>query len=273
MEATGHYNDNLLYFLQSHSYTVTIFNPLATNLYRKAMTLRKTKTDKIDALVIAKMLLSNYEGNQTENNDRIKDLKACTRFRQRLNGKITKEKIHFSILIEIVFPELSESVWSTNQKSVYELLKQYPNVRDLSRAHLTTLTNCLLKGSNGKYGQEKAIEIRNKTKNSIGKVSKYLDIELLSIIKTIEHFQDEIRIIDSEIKNLMLEINSPLLSIPEISYRLGSVILAEIGDIDNFKNPSKLLAFCGLDPSIYESGNYSGEGRMVKRGSKYLRWP
>ncbi|WP_201763257.1 transposase [Enterococcus faecalis] len=70
----------------------------------------------------------------------------------------------------------------------------------------------------------------------------------------------------------MLEINSPLLSIPGISYRLGSVILAEIGDIDNFKNPSKLLAFCGLDPSIYESGNYSGEGRMVKRGSKYLRW-
>ncbi|WP_201763256.1 IS110 family transposase [Enterococcus faecalis] len=183
MEATGHYNDNLLYFLQSHSYNVTIFNPLATNLYRKSMTLRKTKTDKIDALVIAKMLLSNYEGNQTENNDRIKDLKACTRFRQRLNEKITKEKIHFSRLIEIVFPELSESVWSTNQKSVYELLKQYPNVIDLSRAHLTTLTNCLLKGSNGKYGQEKAIEIRNKAKNSIGKVSKYLDIELLSILK------------------------------------------------------------------------------------------
>ncbi|NRT92109.1 transposase [Clostridium beijerinckii] len=63
------------------------------------------------------------------------------------------------------------------------------------------------------------------------------------------------------------------MSIPGISYTLASIILAEIGDIDRFTDPAKLLAFSGLDPSTYQSGKYNATHTpMVKRGSTYLRW-
>lgn len=67
--------------------------------------------------------------------------------------------------------------------------------------------------------------------------------------------------------------DSPILSIPGISFRTAGSILAEIGDISKFDSPAKLLAFAGLDPSMYQSGKFfSTHSVMVKRGSKYLRF-
>ena len=79
--------------------------------------------------------------------------------------------------------------------------------------------------------------------------------------------------IDKELKNMITELNTPILSIPGISYVSAAFILAEIGDINNFDSPAKLQAFAGLDPSTYQSGKYTAtQSKMVKRGSKYLRW-
>ena len=71
----------------------------------------------------------------------------------------------------------------------------------------------------------------------------------------------------------MLEIDSPVMTIPGISFVLGAIIISEIGDISNFQDPSKLLAFAGCEPSTYQSGKYLANiTPMVKRGSKYLRY-
>ena len=59
LEATGHYSYNLLGFLLDKGLATYIINPLHTNLYRKSLTLRKTKTDKVDAHTIAMMLMSD----------------------------------------------------------------------------------------------------------------------------------------------------------------------------------------------------------------------
>lgn len=68
-------------------------------------------------------------------------------------------------------------------------------------------------------------------------------------------------------------IDSPILSIPGISYTLAAIIQAEINDINKFENPAKLLAFAGLDPSTYQSGKFTSSHQvMIKRGSKYLRY-
>ena len=72
---------------------------------------------------------------------------------------------------------------------------------------------------------------------------------------------------------ILAEIDSPITTIPGIGTVLGSMILAEIGDINRFSTPSQLLAFAGLEPSVSESGkSVSSTGKMVKRGSSYLRW-
>lgn len=71
----------------------------------------------------------------------------------------------------------------------------------------------------------------------------------------------------------MQELDSPILSIPGVGITLGSIILAEIRDIDNFKSPNQLLAYAGCEPSVSTSGiNQLETGRMVKRGSSQLRW-
>ena len=67
--------------------------------------------------------------------------------------------------------------------------------------------------------------------------------------------------------------DSVIMTIPGIGYINGGMILGEIGDIHRFSNPNKLLAFAGLDPSVYQSGNFQAKTtRMSKRGSRVLRY-
>ncbi|MCH4198655.1 transposase, partial [Clostridium tyrobutyricum] len=109
--------------------------------------------------------------------------------------------------------------------------------------------------------------------NSIGTSSRALSFELQQTIRLIQSVQVEIDALELQIKEVVIEINSPLISIPGISYTLAAIILSEIGDIERFSSPCKLLAFAGLDPSTYQSGKYNASHTpMVKRGSSYLRF-
>ena len=61
LEATGHYSYNLLGFLLDKGFPTYVINPLLSNLYRKSLSLRQTKTDKIDSRMIAYMLVSDVD--------------------------------------------------------------------------------------------------------------------------------------------------------------------------------------------------------------------
>ena len=98
-------------------------------------------------------------------------------------------------------------------------------------------------------------------------------LELKHTIKLIRELDSEIEEIETEIKTIMDEINSPILSIPGISYRMGAMIVSEIGDFSQFDSPDKILAFAGMSPSTYQSGQLDNcHSRMEKRGSRYLRY-
>lgn len=98
-------------------------------------------------------------------------------------------------------------------------------------------------------------------------------MELRMLLKRIDLLSEQIAEYDTEIKVIMDKIDLPILSIPGISYTLSAIIVAEIGDISRFSSPAKLLAFAGLEPSIYQSGKFvPTSGKMVKRGSPFLRW-
>ena len=98
-------------------------------------------------------------------------------------------------------------------------------------------------------------------------------LELKHTIKLIRELNTEIKEIDIEIKRIMDDINSPILSVPDIGYSLGAMIVSEIGDFNNFSTPDKILAFAGLSPSTYQSGKLDNAyAHMEKRGSRYLRY-
>lgn len=274
LEATGHYCYNLLGFLLNRNLTTFVLNPLHTNLYRKGLSLRKTKTDKVDAKTIATMLMSGVVSKPyTHLAYHNEELKSLTRYRFNLVQERARQKTSVARLVNILFPELEKVVPSLHTPSVYVLLSEFPCASFIAETNIIRLTNLLSKVSRGHYGREKAEKIRDAARRSIGSVSPAKSLELKHTIALIRKLSAEIDEIDSSIKRMMNNINSPILSIPGISYKMGAMIVAEVGDFSNFDSPDKLLAYSGLSPSTYQSGQLvNARAKMEKRGSKYLRY-
>lgn len=274
LEATGHYNCNLLGFLKRKGLSTIVINPLYTSQCRKSISLRKTKTDKVDARTIASMIMSDvslkpYSDTLYHN----EDLKSLSRYRFDKVSERAKLKQSVSRLVNILFPELEKLVSTIHAKAVYELLSEFPGAHQLASSNLKHLTALLETASKGHFGREKAVEIREAARRSISTYLPAKSLELRHTIKLIRELDSEISEIEAEIKKIMDMIDSPILSIPGISYATGSMILSEIGDFSRFSNPDKILAFAGCSPSTYQSGQlYSSHATMEKRGSKYLRW-
>ena len=273
LEATGHYSNNILNFLTEKGFNIYLINPLQTNLYVKGQSLRKTKTDKLDAHVIATMLVSDNLKPYIPVSYHISELKSLTRHRFRLVKENSKFKTSLVRLVDIVFPELPKIVSSVAQKSCLALLYELPSAKDIAESNLTHLTHLLSDNSNKKFDREKALQIRDLARKSIGLNSNSVSFELKQTISIIQFIQEQLDDVEKRIKEILKEINSPILTIPGISFKTAGSIIAEIGDISRFDSPAKLLAFAGLDPSMYQSGKFfSTHSVMVKRGSKYLRF-
>ena len=275
LEATGHYSYNLLGFLLDNGLSTYVLNPLRTNLYRKSLSLRKTKTDRVDARTIASMLLSDsglkpYTDTAYHN----EELKSLTRYRFDKVKERAKLKTSISRLVNILFPELEKLVPSLHLSSVYALLSEFPGAAQIAASHLTKLTNLLSQASKGRYGKETAILFRETARSSIGSVMPAKSLELKHTIKLIQELTAEIDEIEVAIKQIMdEEIHSPILTIPGISYRMGAMILAEIGDFNRFDSADQILAYAGMSPSTYQSGQLNNcYSHMEKRGSRYLRY-
>ena len=274
LEATGHYSYNLLGYLLDKGLPTYVINPLQTNLFRKSQTLRKTKTDKVDCKTIAALLVSSmdlqpYSLTSYHN----EELKSLSRYRFDKVKERARLKAGVTRLVNILFPELEKLVPTLHMKSVYALLKEYPGAYKIATAHLTKLTNILAENSKGRYSKDKAVEIRNAARNSIGSVMPAKSLELSHTIALIDTLSAEIDEVEAAIKKIMNELDSPIVTIPGIKFRMGAIILSEIGDISRFKSADKLLAFSGISPSTYQSGKFTASFvHMEKRGSKYLRY-
>ena len=274
LEATGHYSYNLLGYLLDKGLHTFVINPLHTNLYRKSLSLRKTKTDEVDARTIAMMLMSDVNlKSYSDISYHNEELKSLTRYRFDKVQERARLKQSVSRLVTILFPELEKLVPTLHIASVYALLSELPSTGKIASCHLTHLTKLLENASKGRYSKEKAIEIREAARVSIGSNMPAKSLELKHTLHLISELDSEISEIESEIKQIMDQISSPILTIPGIGYRMGAMILAEIGDFSRFDSPDKILAYAGASPSTYQSGQLeSSYSHMEKRGSRYLRF-
>ena len=274
LEATGHYSYNLLGFLLDKGLPTYAINPLHTNLYRKSLSLRKTKTDKVDAHTIASMIMSDVNlKSYSDTSYHNEELKSLTRYRFDKVKERARLKQSISRLVTILFPELEKLVPTLHMASVCAMLSEFPSASAIASAHLTRLTNLLFESSKGRYGKDTAVIFREAARNSIGSHMPAKSLELKHTIRLIHELDAEIEEIESEIKFIMDKIDSPILTIPGISYRMGAMIIAEIGDFSRFDSPDKILAYAGMSPSTYQSGQLDNcYSHMEKRGSRYLRY-
>lgn len=274
LESTAHYGDNLVRYLVASFYKVCVLNPIKTSSMRKN-NIRKTKTDKVDTYIICKTLMMQDHLRFVSFYDLdLMDLKALGRFRQKTMKQRTRLKIQLTSYLDEVFPELQYFFKSgLHQKSVYALLKEAPTPETIASMHMTHLAHLLKSTFHGHFDKETAQQLRVLAKKSVGASDSALSIQVTHTISQIELLDSQLEKVEAEMTEIMKFNDSVIMTIPGIGYINGGMILGEIGDIHRFSNSNKLLAYAGLDPSVYQSGNFHAtKTRMSKRGSKVLRY-
>ncbi len=272
LESTAHYGNNLVEFLVSRRMNVCVINPIQTASMRKG-NIRKTKTDRVDTFLIAKTLMVQAPRFYSKQDIDIMHLKNLGRFRQTLVKQRTSAKIKLTSFLDQAFPELQYFFNGIHHKAVYALLKEAPSPERIASMHMTHLAHLLETASHGHFKKDKAKELRVLAQKSVGSSDSSISIQITQTIEQVALLDSQIHDVETEITTIVQAIDSVILTIPGISYVVAGLILGEIGDVVRFPSSNQLLAFAGLDPSVYQSGNFSASRtRMSKRGSKMLRY-
>ena len=271
IESTGHYGRNLADFLEAHGFDVREVNPILTSNWRRALSVRKVKNDAVDAEALAMWLLAGNPTKRRRSVSEMDDLKSLARSRTFHSQIIGDCKRKAAAITDIVFPEMGRFFAYPFGKAAVAVLERWPGARPLSRARVDSIEKVMREASKGKYGRSDAERLKALAKSSIGQESGPLEFRLRQLLAQMAFTQAQLADLDAELAKLVE--GSPITTIPGIGMVCAAGILGEIGDITRFDSASKLVAFAGCDPSVFESGQYtSPHARMSKRGSVYLRW-
>ena len=275
MESTACYHINLYSFLVSLGYSVMVINPLLISNFVK-LQLRKTKTDKKDAYVIAQFLLLNQDSlSQTILSSDISDLRDLSRQRESLVDQMSSIKSEIKRLLTITFPEL-EHISGIFTKSMLRLLCHYPSAGSIKQAKRSKIAKILIPGSYGKQTDESVERIVKAAQVSVGTSSATKEIILRQKVSLLIQLEEHLR----ELTDILIELCQGkiqgdmdiLTSMKGIGEKTAVNFLIEIGgDIKQFESHKKVIAMAGLDPALYQSGKIDRKGRISKRGNRHLR--
>ncbi|MCW6702643.1 IS110 family transposase, partial [Anaerococcus sp. NML200537] len=274
MEATGHYWLSLYSYLAQKNFTVRLINPIQTDGWRQGIEIRKRKTDIIDSLLIADLLRYGDFVETSLSNEDYLSLRNLSRFRSYLISSIGDLKRKTIALLDQVFPEYASSFSNIFGKTSKEILSNFSTPSDFEDINSDDLNTFLESVTRKNYASKKIDELSKKASSSFG-INFCLDsfsLQIKMLIEQISFIQNQVSNVENEIEVLLEKLNSPITTIPGIGSVNAATILGEIGDIKRFSNPSKLVAYAGLDASVSQSGEYeSTYNHMSKRGSPYLR--
>ena len=273
MEATGHYWLNLYCKLIELDCNVHVINPVQSDALRN-LYIRKTKNDSKDSFIIADLIRFGRFSETSLSDPNLITLKELCRQRFYLVDCVSDAKRKVICLLDKVFPEYSSIFTDTFGATSLQLLSSFTSPDELASVDTDKLAEFLSSASKGRFHHSKAVEIQTIAKNSFGSAlfSKSSSFAIKQFIEQIKLLESQIEDLENFIAELLPEFNSNLVTIPGVGTTLAAVIVSEIGDINRFDSPEKLVAFAGIDPSVKQSGEFnSSQNRMSKRGSPYLR--
>lgn len=276
MEATGHYWMATYVFLADHGFKVAVVNPSLINAFRRSDTLRKTKTDAIDAFLIAKYAREKRLAASPMSLEESDGLKQITRYRRHLLKERTMLKNKCTAVVDRVFPEFGSLFSDAFGKAAKALLKADPIPSGIASTDIRTLERILKEASNGRLGRAKAEAVKAAAKESVGVpfATSSLAFEIRRIIELIEFLDRQIEEVDAEISRMLQETSGRwLTTIPGVGDVLAATIIGELGDPNRFESPKKVIAFAGIDASKEDSGKFESScNHMSKAGSPHLRY-
>lgn len=273
LEATGHYWLSLYSYFAELGFDLKVINPIQSDAFRK-MSIRKVKNDSVDSLIIAQLMrFGEYSTTSLSDEDTLA-LRQLSRYRLFLVDECSDYKRKIIALLDQIFPEYSSLFSNTFGVASKEILLNYQTPEDMLSVSTTELTNLISKCSRGRFGKDKALEIKNAANNTFGiKIATdAFSFQIKQMIEQLNFLEDHIKELEYKISSLLYEINDVITSITGIGDVLGAIIIGEIGDISRFESAPKLVAFAGLDVAVKQSGDFAGtKNKISKRGSPYLR--
>ena len=177
LEATGHYGSNLKIFLHDNGFSFMEINPVFSERFRQETTLRKTKTDKIDAKLIASYILTHEYKTYTLKSYHILALKSLTRLRFRLIQARTKHKVRLQNIMDLTFPEYFSMFTDPFGSVSTYLLNNYPSAEKLSKTNFEALYTEISRISRNRFAKSKLEKLILLAKNTIGKSNDIYELE------------------------------------------------------------------------------------------------
>lgn len=270
LESTGHYHKNLVKFLSNSGNEVNVLNPYLVHKFIDSRTLRKSKTDKLDAMHIASYLSTEDFKTYQEKLYNAESLKSLTRNRDKLVSKRSEELVIVTNCLDAIFPEFKKSFDGKLSKTALCLLYEYNTTEQIANITLSEIQDLKKKYKN--LSLNKIMTIRDQAKITVGNpdpAKSFIMKQSISIIFQLNQSIDEY---EDEIKKIMKEFDSKLLTIPGVGINSAAAIIGEFNNFNGFPNADKLLAYAGMECSRYQSGTMDCYGHMVKRGSPHLRY-
>ena len=269
-ESTGHYHFNLKLCLEANGYDYVEFNPLLVHKFATTQTLRRTKTDKKDASMIAKYLMTIDYKPYVNSFYHINNLKSLTRLRETLITDRTRFLNQITSYLDQIFPEFKPLFENGLNESAFYLLTHYMTPAKMSKLDSNKYSK-MKSELRHPISYQKICQIKDAAINTIGHTSKALEYALgasLTLYLTLDKQIDEL---ESKIIEIYNSLNCHIHTIRGISKLTSAGILSEIGNFNKFLTPAQFQAYAGLEPSKNDSGTHEGLGVMVKHGSSYLR--
>ncbi len=270
LEATGHYGRNLKVFLDKHDYTYMEFNPFLVKKFSSGLTLRKTKTDKVDSRLLSLILLSVEYKVYPVKSYHIEEIKSLTRYYKTLVKKRSKEITNLTNILDYIFPEFKPFFNNKFSKTALFILEFYQTPEKISNMNSKSHEK-LHNVSRGKFSYARFIKLKILAKETIGSSSIVLNTLLQSSLRVYKSIDQEISITFDNLLELSKTIDSPVFTIRGVGPISALSIISEYKNFTSFNSAAAMLSYAGLEPSVIQSGTIEKKGKMVKRGSGYLR--
>jgi transposase len=264
--------------LEERGYLLIIINPLISYKARSS-SLRKVKTDAIDAYLLCELFYKEELEPYKKRGVQLLNLRNLTRQHENITGVMIQTKLQFQAVLEQVFPEYKGVFGDLYSVVSLLTLSEFSSSEDIIKASEETIRDKifeLCKSRSIRWAKERAIKLKAAAaRNPFEKAIYQSHILSLGLyINMILQYKEHLSKLESEIDALAKEIEeyNIIKSIPGIGEKIAATIISEIGEIDRFNDPKKLVAFAGVDPSVFESGKFRAIiNRITKRGSSRLR--
>ena len=270
-ESTGHYGQNLKLFLESNGFSFMEINPLLISRFVRSKSLRKTKTDTLDAEYIAQYLMTVEYKPYPPSFYHMDKLKSLTRFRDSLVRQRSRQLVELTNILDKVFPEFKPFFEGRFSATALYILANYQSPEKIANMNARSY-EVLRKKSRGRFTMAKFVQLKSLAKNTVGRSDDFLLKQLDMLLDIHAQLDAKISEVEGLIQECIMGIDPPILTIPGIGYLSAAVILSEYGDFSKYENPSKMLSFAGLEPGYFQSGQSEHTGHMVKHGSSHLRY-